>query len=137
MVKYLVENWGVGVNETGVYYKCLKPEPWIEEASPVFVASYDRHFRIVEYLIGKGADLSLKTSSLQKLFYHNMTPLLGALRQHLTRAFCYDTCSDDTEPEDVETIVIPLFRLLLENGARPPTLEDGYPIWTELTKSLE
>jgi len=91
MVKYLVENRGVAVNDTAVFYP--------------------------SYLVGKGADLSQKTTSSIE-HYHNMTPLLGSIRLYSSG--------------DVGTIVIPLVRLLLENGASPSTLYDGYPIWTGL-----
>jgi len=82
-VRYLVENWGVSVNETAVYYRYLEPGWKIQEASAVFVACYKRRFSVVKYLIEQGADLSLKTISDYQ-FYHNMTPLLGAIRSSRT-----------------------------------------------------
>jgi len=123
MVKYLVEKWGVGVNQTAAHYQDRYFK--IEKAAPVFVASYNRHFSIVEYLIEKGADLSLETIS-EWGHLCNLTPLLGAIC-HLNphRDFLY--CD-----EVVETKVIPLVRLLLENGASLTTLQDDYPIWTGL-----
>ena len=123
--KHLVEKWGVGVNDTTVFYK--DGDIKIKGASPVFVAAKNRHFKIVEYLIGKGADLSLKTISRNQ-FYHNLTPLHEALRRHPNGSYFY---CPDAESKEVETIVIPLVRLMLENGASVPSIfEDGSPIWT-------
>lgn len=124
MVRHLIKKWGVDVNETAIYY-----ENWeckIEGATPVFVAAYNRHFSIVKYLIRKGADLSLKTTCRNK-FYHNMTPLLGAIHHAIYHDYVLP-------PKGFETIVIPLVRLLLENGASLLTFQDEEldTIWTEL-----
>jgi len=122
MVKYLVEKWGVDVNATSVYYCGCK----IEKATPVFVASYSRRYNIVEYLIGKGANLSLKTTS-EDNHLHDLTPLLGAIRQYPTGFFCcpeFQSGSVDVKTF-IETTVTPVVRLLLENGASLPTLSSS------------
>jgi len=129
MVKYLIEKWEVGVNDTAVYYKSWN---WkIQEASPIFVASYNRHFSVVEYLIRKGADLSLKTTSDCE-YYHHLTPLLGAIRTYYSDPFECECDYHDAEPEDAETIVLPLVQLLLENGASIATQQNGLLVWAGL-----
>ncbi len=63
-VKYLVETWGVDLLDSVPYYLIPYQRQWkIQEATPLFVASFHGHYQIVHYLLEKGADVSAKTSN--------------------------------------------------------------------------
>jgi len=123
-VKHIVENWGVDVNATAVYYyKYTKKSSKIRKragASSLFVAAYAGHLSIVRYLVAKGARVDIKTSydddEFQDRLYGSLAglnPLHGAL-----------SSLEYNERLDI-------IRLLLEIGADPSALtSNGSPIWT-------
>jgi len=86
-VKRIVESWGVDVRTAATYY--LLPPPLlhglgmkIESATPLFVAAFQGHSKIVRYLLQKGADVTVKTSNKALREFDGLTPLYGAVSEH-------------------------------------------------------
>jgi len=130
-VKHIVEYWGVDVQSAATYY--LHPsgffmKAWkIDSATPLFVAAFRGHSKIVRYLLEKGADVNVKTSNPAEKEYDGLTPLYGAVSDHNFAP------GQSYEERFAETNSI--VRSLLEFGAdvasgsfRP---SDGYPIWMQ------
>jgi len=118
-VKRIIERWGVSVNATGTYFFYpLNPrhDPEIARATPLFVAASNGHAYIVKFLVGKGADVSSKTSSENFFdYYDGMTPLYGALIN---------------QPYDRIAEVSGIVRVLLEAKANPNDVSTHRPpIW--------
>jgi len=82
-------------------------------ATPLFVAARHEHFGIVQYLVGKGADVNGKGTCPKNI--PGPTPLQGVL----CRSY------DSKIRANVKAIAL----LLLESGADPNPRE-GWPIWT-------
>ena len=82
-VKRIVECWGVDVQASAKYFFNLtcttRPHNFIESATPLFVAALHGHEQIVSYLLEKGADVAVKTSSQGFLEYDGLSPLYGAV----------------------------------------------------------
>jgi len=123
-VKHIVENWGVNVEASAVYWR--EPQ-WvlvndkIERASPLFVAARCGHLDIARYLVEKGADITATTISNEFPRYHGLTPLHGAFFAH----FRSESYRSD------------MVMFLLEAGADPSALPfDGTPIWEKYSCSL-
>ncbi len=140
-VKHILENWGVDVQTGATYYVNSKvkpsgsksPESSTEpnkvvvcaiQATPLFVASCNGHFQIVQYLVEKGANISARTSSEADPKFNGLTPLYGAVCDFRSQ----QPKKSLTERDKRHAIV----RLLLESGADPSVANrpsDGYPIW--------
>jgi len=88
-VKRIVESWGVDVRTAATYHH-LRPYcseshmVKIESATPLFVAAFQGHSKIVRYLLQKGADVTAKTSDEAEPEYDGLTPLDGAVSEHWT-----------------------------------------------------
>ena len=65
-VKHLIDIWKVNVNASATYFSdpalLNYSEIRIDEASPLFVAAFHGHSRVVRYLLEKGAEPSVKLS---------------------------------------------------------------------------
>ena len=64
-VKHIVENWHADTEAAAVYYS--KPHDLCRKigvATPIFVAAQNRHYAIVKYLVGKGANVNGKGTIL-------------------------------------------------------------------------
>lgn len=104
-VRVLVEERGVDVNATTTYSKFKK------RASPLFVAAKNCKLEIVQYLIGKGANVDPRTS-----INANWMSLL-----HASISLSYDFQFDERKP---------VIELLIANGADTPALTGkGSPMW--------
>jgi len=135
-VEHIIEHWGADVNEAAVYFTdpldCYNRQQYsikIESATPLFVAASNGHTKIVRYLIGKGADVSARTHSIDRTCYDGLTPLYGAVS-----GLCFGNnilIYLKRMKEENASIV----RLLLESGADASTLSsrpsDGSLIWTK------
>jgi len=121
-VKRIVEDWGVDVNVAAVYFMYNRHGPKISKATPLFAAAFNGHISIIEYLVGKGASVSSKTSCEDfDRYYDDWTPLYG---------FFYQLYGLRTSKKDVTNIV----RLLLESGADPNDVPSNRPpIWMSQT----
>ena len=52
---------------------------WAIQATPLFVASCNGHFQIVQYLVEKGANISARTSSEADSKFDGLSPLYEAV----------------------------------------------------------
>ena len=84
-VKYIIERWEVDVQAYATY---IAYYPWpeiftniekVRGATPLFVAASRGYPEIVRYLIGKRADVSVKTSTESEGLFAGLTPLHGAI----------------------------------------------------------
>ncbi len=134
----LVEVWGVNVKATATFFpwagagdngvdlqvEYVNPHfivevPWTGEllevldATPLFVAAFRGHLNIVRYLVGKGADVSAKTSIRYINIFAALTPLQGSV------------AAEEPTLEQVEIV-----RFLLQNGSDPNVSDIfGKPMW--------
>jgi len=125
-VKRIIEIWGVNVS-TAAVTNTIWPYTRVEGVTPLFVAAFYHHSKIVKYLIDKGADINSRTHSTDQE-YSGMTPLYAAA-----------VFSDESDQESQKIERISTVRLLLQSGADPsPLTDDGEPIWfrQELPVSL-
>jgi len=136
-VKHIIEVWGVDVNASATYFSdpAFLNSLWIRmgkcrEALPLFVAAFHGHSRIVRYLLGRGAESSVKLSPKKGGFSNGLdgwTPLHGALsgEQNDSHRPLFE------QKKERKTIV----RILLEFMADPnadsfnPSFEQ--PMWAE------
>lgn len=130
-VKHMVDIWNVDVQAAGTYYPDPKffnkkpPKNRIEAASPLFVASFQNHSKIVSYLLEEGADVSARTENPRSARYDGLSPLYGAF------VLYYGRHARSSKEQHAERAAIA--RTLLDFGAdvnadsfRP---SDGRPIW--------
>jgi len=117
-VKRIVDVWGAEVNDAAVYFLYLSNGQKISRATPLFVAAFNGHTSIVEYLVAKGASVFSKTSSEDiGGHYDGLTPLYGALNQ---LSIPYERMVDVTN----------MVRFLLESGADPNDFpSQKSPLW--------
>jgi len=131
LVKHLIEIWRVNVNATAKYFmtkKLSKLKMEIEKASPLFVASVHGHNHIVRYLLGKGAEVSVKTSNENLSRFDGLTPLYGAVSYNVH----FDSRRSLLEQQQERHAVV---LSLLEYGADPIAdafrSSNGQPMWRE------
>lgn len=131
-MKHIVESWGMDVRASATYnfaYHLYHDDEPLDEypisivriqATPLFVAALNEHQSIVRYLVGKGADLTIKTSGLDgDNSLVNLTPLNGAFKnlQH----------SKGMSRQNLISII----RFLLQSGSGLPSEPPGNdcPLW--------
>lgn len=118
-VKQIVKGWGVNVSKAAAH---TIEGQIVDGVTPLFVAALHCHIEIVRYLVGKGAQVSTRTTLATTPEYVGLycgaTPLHAAVRCH--RYF---------NPEGRALTI----RFLLECGADPSALTQGkVPIWSPL-----
>jgi len=125
-VKRIIENWGVGVEATSIFYrrKPFEPDVTISGARPLFVAAFHGHVEIVRYLLSKGADVTAKISTENNPEFDGLTPLEGALK-----GATY--CSTCRKPDNRSEATITIIRLLLLAGADPCIPRQKFILWLE------
>jgi len=131
VVKHIVECWGVDVRAAATYYlEGPGPEWKIDSATPLFVASFSGHSKIVRYLLEKGAPVNVRTACTTDPNYDGLYPLYGAvcnnwMSQHRKR--------QSSREKHAESSAI--VHSLLEFGADVASASfrpsDGFPIWRE------
>jgi len=114
-VQRIVERWGIDVRSAAVHCCIDWPYTRVIGVTPLFVAAFFHHRKIVEYLVGKGANVNSRTRAANPK-HSGMTPLYAASIIH----------SDEALEEEKILII----HFLLESGADPsPITDDGRPIW--------
>jgi len=91
--------------------------------TPLFVAALKNDVKLVRYLVGKGANVSTRTSTDNKGLFSGITPLHAALLnlEH----------GSERQSKEVRSLnQTDVIRFLLENGCDPSALSsDGTPTW--------
>jgi len=133
-VKHLVETWGVNVQASFEYCSVLSRcyPPYTGEATPLFVAAFHGHNKIVRYLLNKGADVSAKSIS-SILCPNGFTPLYGTVSN-----WHYDPQRSLLEQQKERSDIV---RILLEFGADPIAdsfnHSTGKPMWMEIMCGID
>jgi len=132
-VKHMIESWQVDVQASGTYYlhpTSLTNFTTIEKASPLFVAAYRGHSRVVRYLLEQaGADVSARTLNAEDASLNGLTPLYGAVAVRWSTALSRTYHITVEELAERTAIVLSLLKF----GANPITdsfrPSDGRPMW--------
>jgi len=130
-VKRIIEDEGGDVSAASIYYHVITHQDGEREirgstegATPLFVAAFNGHEEVARYLVGKGADVSVRTA-FGNAMHFGMTPLFGALIQ---TELVFDAQQRVASPLREKKTAIA--RLLLQMGANPSSLHKSkYPIW--------
>jgi len=130
-VKHIIETWGADVNASATYFSnpaiLNSSIIRIKEASPLFVAAFHGHRRIVRYLLERGANASVQLSHGHYTEFDGWTPLHAALSD-----VQIDSRRPLLEQQEERNVVV---RSLLEFGANP--IADSFhpsksqPMWAE------
>jgi len=133
-VKHIIERWGVDLNVAANYYPHPFRSPFfsmesnIQNATPLFVAAFNGHRKIVRYLLEKGASINFNTSFSTSPEFDGLSLLHGAVSE------CTWMSPNRNKPlESKRAERGAIVRSLLEFGADVSTAfnSDGYPMWTE------
>jgi len=91
--------------------------------TPLFAAALKNDVKLVRYLIGKGANVSSRTSTENKNPFSGITPLHAAL---LTITYINSNSAEEADSWNQTEVI----RILLESGADQSALSsDGTPTW--------
>ena len=123
-VKIIVEDWGVDVSTAAVH--SIGGLVAVDvRMTPLFLAGYNRHNKIVRYLTAKGAQLSSSTTLAVRTPPEHLRWNCGATPLH---AAVRNSSIFSNHEGRVSTI-----RILLECGADPSALtQDDIPVWSTL-----
>jgi len=135
-VKHIIEVWGVDVNASATYFSdpaiLNSSKIRIEEASPLFVAAFHGHSRIVSFLLERGAASSVKLSPQKSGFisvFDGWTPLHGALSDLLNDSSQRPLLDQQKERK---TIVWTLLKFKADpNADYSFSSSQGKPMWAE------
>jgi len=125
VVQRMIEVWGADVEATSFVPIDAESASWmglniestgLMDVTPLFAASLNNRTEFVRYLIGKGANVSARSSTIKTGPFRGLTPLHGALLHGRL---------PDERLDQIDTI-----RILLDSGANPSALSsDGTPTW--------
>jgi len=138
-VRHLIETWGVSVNALATYDFRSGPNFFDHSkirinASPLFVASFHGHSRIVHYLLERGADPSVKISHKEDDGHFGEFDGWTSLHGAVSDALNYSPQWTFREQQEERNVVV---RSLLEFGANPNDnysficTSGGNPLWAE------
>jgi len=134
-VQYMIEVWRVDVAAAAtlilptffarnieIVTRRLATTGKLHGVTPLFVAVLINDVKLVRYLVGKGANVSSRTSTANKSPFSGITPLQAALLPV--------TCSTSNSREADSSNQTEIIRILLESGADPSAhSSDGTPTW--------
>lgn len=131
-VKHMIKTWQVDVQAAGTYYldttSLKKLKKRIERASPLFVAAFRGHSRIVSHLLEEGADVSARTVNARSARYDDLSPLYGAVAQSSHYNY-YKNPNPREYHREKAAIILSLLNFGAEVNVDSFRPSDGRPMW--------